>query len=106
MTDSGHPDRLVRPGWRRWLQRGAAGLVAAVAAYASYDHQWAFALGHGARGVAAAVWPLSVDGLLILASLALLDVVLAVARGWGGVGVGLAVGGGSCVARAGDVAAG
>jgi hypothetical protein len=65
-----------------WLQRGAAGVVAAVAAYVSYDHQWAFALGHGARGIAAAVWPLSVDGLLVLASLALLDPALTRARPW------------------------
>lgn len=73
-------DGAVR--WRVWLQRGAAGVVAAVAAYVSYDHQWAFALAHGARGVAAAVWPLSVDGLLVLASLALLDPALTRARPW------------------------
>lgn len=80
MADSDGPDRLTGPGWRRWLQRGAAGLVAAVAAYASYDHQRAFALEHGAHGIAAAVWPLSVDGLLILASVALLDPALSLAR--------------------------
>ncbi|MFC0434910.1 DUF2637 domain-containing protein [Kutzneria buriramensis] len=68
--------------WRRWLQGGAAGVVAAVAAYASYDHQWAFASGNGARGVPAVVWPLSVDGLLVLASLTLLDPALRRARPW------------------------
>lgn len=61
------PGRVAGARRRLWLQRGAAGVVAGVAAYVSYDHQWAFALGHGARGVAAAVWPLSVDGLLVLA---------------------------------------
>ncbi|WP_372448327.1 DUF2637 domain-containing protein [Kibdelosporangium banguiense] len=54
------------------LRRICALLVAAVAAYASYQHQRAFALEGGADAVSAALWPLSVDGLLVLASVGLL----------------------------------
>jgi len=43
-----------------------------VAAYASYEHQRRFALHGGADAVSAALWPLSVDGLMVLASLGLL----------------------------------
>jgi hypothetical protein len=46
--------------------------VAGVAAYSSYGHQRDFALHGGADPVAAALWSLSVDGLVILASLGLL----------------------------------
>ncbi|SDC20458.1 Protein of unknown function [Actinokineospora iranica] len=53
-----------------------------MAAYASYDHQELFARTHGADGVAAAVWPLSVDGLVVLACVALLDPAVGRARPW------------------------
>jgi hypothetical protein len=56
----------------RWARRACALVVAAVAAYASYQHQRAFALQGGADSVSAALWPLSVDGLLLLATIALL----------------------------------
>lgn len=69
-------------GWRRWVQRASAAVVAGVAAYASYDHQQAFARSHGARDVPAAVWPLSVDGLVVLACVALLDPAVGRARPW------------------------
>ncbi|MEU0535652.1 DUF2637 domain-containing protein [Amycolatopsis tolypomycina] len=72
---------------------------------AHYDHQRAFALGHGAHGIAAAVWPLSVDGLLILASLALLDPALVLARGWVRLVVRVAFAAGICVSLAANVAA-
>jgi hypothetical protein len=101
-------DRTGRHGgvwWRRWLQRGAAAVVAAVAAYASYDHQWVFASGHGARGVPAVVWPLSVDGLLVLASLALLDPALRRTRPWVRVVVRVAFTTGVAVSLAANVAA-
>jgi uncharacterized protein DUF2637 len=49
-------------------------MVAGVAAYASYEHQRHFALAWGAEQVSSALWPLSVDGLLVLASLRLLEV--------------------------------
>jgi hypothetical protein len=54
-----------------WVRRGCALLVAAVAAYSSYAHQRHFALAGGADQVSAALWPLSVDGLVVLASLGL-----------------------------------
>ncbi|WP_461072495.1 DUF2637 domain-containing protein [Streptomyces pseudoechinosporeus] len=43
-------------------------MVAGVAAYASYVHQREFALQGGADRVSASLWPLSVDGLLLLAT--------------------------------------
>jgi hypothetical protein len=42
-----------------------------VAAYASYQHQRDFALHDGADPASAALWPLSVDGLLLLATVGL-----------------------------------
>ncbi|MFF2847076.1 DUF2637 domain-containing protein [Streptomyces sp. NPDC058001] len=47
-------------------------MVASVAAYASYIHQRAFAFQGGADGTSATLWPLSVDGLLLLATVGLL----------------------------------
>ncbi|MFF4506557.1 DUF2637 domain-containing protein [Streptomyces sp. NPDC001401] len=55
-----------------WVRRGCALVVASVAAYASYIHQRAFALQGGADAASAALWPLSVDGLLLLATVGLL----------------------------------
>jgi hypothetical protein len=55
-----------------WLRRGCAVVVAAVAAYASYEHQRIFALRGGADVAGASLWPLSVDGLLVLATIGLL----------------------------------
>ncbi|MFF4257917.1 DUF2637 domain-containing protein [Streptomyces sp. NPDC001663] len=54
------------------MRRVGALAVAGVAAYASYVHQYAFALQGGADRASAAIWPLSVDGLLLLATAALL----------------------------------
>ncbi|HEX5406282.1 MAG TPA: DUF2637 domain-containing protein [Pseudonocardiaceae bacterium] len=50
--------------WDLWSRRLGAFAVAVVAAYASYQHQRAFALAGGADLTAARLWPLSVDGLL------------------------------------------
>ncbi|MEV0225218.1 DUF2637 domain-containing protein [Streptomyces sp. NPDC050704] len=47
--------------------------MASVAAYASYVHQREFALQGGADAVSATLWPLSVDGLLLLATVRLLN---------------------------------
>jgi hypothetical protein len=55
-----------------WVRRAGAVVVAAVAAYASYQHQRAFALHGGADPGSAGLWPLSVDGLLVLATAGLL----------------------------------
>ncbi|HWC80658.1 MAG TPA: DUF2637 domain-containing protein, partial [Pseudonocardiaceae bacterium] len=56
-----------------WVRRGCTVVVAVVAAYASYQHQREFALRGGADPTSAGLWPLSVDGLLILASTGLLN---------------------------------
>lgn len=53
-------------------RRGCATVVASVAAYASYEHQRIFALDGGADPAGASLWPLSVDGLLVLATIGLL----------------------------------
>ncbi|WP_245694690.1 DUF2637 domain-containing protein [Streptomyces abyssalis] len=55
-----------------WARRGGGLIVTAVAAYSSYEHQRDFALRGGADAVGAALWPLSVDGLLLLATVGLL----------------------------------
>jgi hypothetical protein len=57
-----------------WVRRASALLVAVVAAYASYEHQRRFASVWGSEQVSALLWPLSVDGLVVLASLGLLEV--------------------------------
>lgn len=59
-------------GWDRWSRRLGAVAVAAVAAYASYQHQRDFALAGGADLTTARLWPLSVDGLLVLSTAGLL----------------------------------
>ncbi|MEV0222291.1 DUF2637 domain-containing protein [Streptomyces sp. NPDC050704] len=60
------------PDLDAWLRCGCALVVAGVAAYASYVHQRDFALQGGADEVSASLWPLSVDGLLLLATVGLL----------------------------------
>lgn len=55
-----------------WAPRLGALVVAGVAAYASYQHQLGFALAGGADLTTARVWPLSVDGLLVLSTTGLL----------------------------------
>ncbi|MFI6494445.1 DUF2637 domain-containing protein [Streptomyces sp. NPDC050564] len=54
-----------------WVRSGCAPLVASVAAYASCVHQRACALQGGADATSATLW-LSVDGLLLLATVGLL----------------------------------
>ncbi|MFE2421909.1 DUF2637 domain-containing protein [Streptomyces hokutonensis] len=55
-----------------WIRPLCALVVAGVAAYASYVHQREFAHQGGADAVSASLWPLSVDGLLLLATVGLL----------------------------------
>ena len=50
-----------------WARRIAAGLVAAVAAYGSYEHRRAFALHGGADTTSAGLRRFSVDGPRVLA---------------------------------------
>jgi hypothetical protein len=59
----------------RWIRRAAAAAVVAVAAFAavvSYSHIYELGRTHGQSGTAARLLPLSVDGLLLAASLVLL----------------------------------
>jgi hypothetical protein len=89
MIDSAGPDERVhsllqvdgsrgRAGVSRspladvWLRRCGTLMVAGVAAYSSYEHQRHFAATGGADPAGAKLWPLSVDGLLLLASIGLL----------------------------------
>ena len=51
-----------------WVRRACTLVVAEVAAYASYQHQREYALVGGSDPTGAALWPLSVDGLLVLAT--------------------------------------
>jgi hypothetical protein len=60
-----------RRNWALWLQCGSTALVAAGAAYASYQHGKDFALRHGSDPMLASIWPLVVDGLLTSATVAL-----------------------------------
>ncbi|WP_245769368.1 DUF2637 domain-containing protein [Streptomyces indicus] len=79
-----------------WLRRLCALLVASVAAYASYVHQREFAERGGADRVSAALWPLSVDGLLLLSTVGRLRPPHNARRGrrclvWAAFGLGIAV---------------
>ncbi len=55
-----------------WIRRVATLAVAGVAGYASYQHQRDFAFAGGADLTTARLWPLSVDGLLVLSTAGLL----------------------------------
>lgn len=73
MTASIEPTRArVRVDLDLWVRRGCALIVAGVAAYSSYEHQRHFAVEGGADPANAGLWPLSVDGLLLLATVGLL----------------------------------
>ena len=60
------------PALDLWTRRVATLAVAGVAGYASYQHQVDFALAGGADLTTARLWPLSVDGLLVLSTAGLL----------------------------------
>lgn len=64
--DTGRDQRRGRVEWDVWVRRGCALVVATVAAY---EHH---ALRGGADVTSSALWPLSVDGLLVLATVGLL----------------------------------
>ncbi|HEY0691757.1 MAG TPA: DUF2637 domain-containing protein [Kribbella sp.] len=55
-----------------WVRRVCTLVVAGVAAYASYQHQREYARVGGSDPTGAALWPLSVDGLLVLATVGVL----------------------------------
>lgn len=66
----------IRPRERvsaeEWVRRACTLVVAGVAAYASYQHQRGFAREGGSDPVEAVLWPLAVDGLLVLATVGVL----------------------------------
>jgi hypothetical protein len=68
MTSADQPERTRSDVW---VRRVCTLVVGGVAAYASYEHQRDFALHGGADPTSAALWPLSVDGLLLLTTVAL-----------------------------------
>jgi hypothetical protein len=75
-----------------WIRRACALVVA----YASYQHQRQFALAGGADQTGARLWPLSVDGLVLLATVGLLRLDHRSARRnrwalWAAFGFGIAV---------------
>jgi len=59
--------------WTRTARNTSAAVVAGIAGYASYWHQTAVALRAGERTELAHLIPLSVDGMLIVASIAMVD---------------------------------
>lgn len=59
--------------WSRFAKNTAAGIVASIAGYASYWHQVAVAAQAGERTELAHVIPLSVDGVLVVASIVMVD---------------------------------
>ncbi|GAB3487541.1 DUF2637 domain-containing protein [Amycolatopsis cihanbeyliensis] len=76
LTHSGEESRLSTSGRLNqdrtlWIQCGCTALVAIGAAYVSYRHGRDFALRFGADNTSASIWPLIVDGLLIMATVEL-----------------------------------
>jgi hypothetical protein len=57
----------------RAARNTAAGSVASIAAYASYWHTVAVATRYGERSELAYVYPFSVDGMMVVASIAMVD---------------------------------
>jgi len=59
--------------WTRPARYLGTAAVASIAAYASYGHMRAVTLAHGESQTVAALLPLSVDGLLVVAAVAMVD---------------------------------
>ncbi|TQN30264.1 uncharacterized protein DUF2637 [Haloactinospora alba] len=59
--------------WSRWITIAAVLLLAMIAAVVSYSHMYELALRHGEPAWRAALFPLSVDGIVVAASMALLS---------------------------------
>lgn len=73
MTATTEPARpRARVSAEEWMRRVCTLVVAGVAAYASYQHQREYAREGGSDPAGAALWPLSVDGLLVLATVGVL----------------------------------
>ena len=59
--------------WSRWVTVGTVLLLALIAAMVSYSHMYELALRHGEPEWRAALFPLSVDGMIVGASMTLLS---------------------------------
>jgi hypothetical protein len=59
--------------WSRWVTIAAVLLLAGIAAVVSYSHMYELALRHGEPEWRAALFPLSVDGMIVGASMTLLS---------------------------------
>ncbi|WP_304450699.1 DUF2637 domain-containing protein [Nocardiopsis sp. YSL2] len=59
--------------WSRWVTIAAVLLLAMIAAVVSYSHMYELALRHGEPEWRAALFPLSVDGMIVGASMTLLS---------------------------------
>jgi hypothetical protein len=71
------------PIHRRWLamlRLVAAGVIAGIAAYVSYVHMVAVAVRFGETGMAPWLLPISVDGLIVVASVCLVELAGASSR--------------------------
>lgn len=65
--------RVSRPGARRIASTSGALLVGSIAALASYTHMRSLALTHGQTELISTLLPVSVDGMMVVATLALGD---------------------------------
>ncbi|MBB4932788.1 hypothetical protein F4561_003608 [Lipingzhangella halophila] len=64
---------MSSPVWSRWIPTATVLLLAAIAAVVSYAHMFELALRHGEPVWRAGLFPLSVDGMIVTASMALLS---------------------------------
>ena len=64
----------VRTGWRTWCRITATGIVAAIAAWVSYWHMVGVAIRYGETGLTPYLLPVSVDGLIVIASISLVEI--------------------------------
>lgn len=59
--------------WSRWTTIVAVLMLAVIAAVVSYSHMYELALRHGEPEWRAALFPLSVDGMIVASSMTLLS---------------------------------
>ncbi|NYI95088.1 hypothetical protein HNR12_001365 [Streptomonospora nanhaiensis] len=63
---------MLLSSWPRWTSVAAVCLLTVIAAVVSYAHMFELALRHGEPAWRAGLFPLSVDGMIVAASMALL----------------------------------
>ncbi|GAB2626303.1 hypothetical protein GCM10027087_81290 [Paractinoplanes abujensis] len=64
----------ARRGWTSYVRLGATGVIAGIAAWVSYWHMVAVASRYGETDASPYLLPLSVDGLIIVASISLVEI--------------------------------